>query len=68
MDQAQLIKQIDATVGKVKALELVKINCVKAFAAESLFNLPHRYNWIVEELANQLQFSMRWRRGYTAKR
>ncbi|MFD2146446.1 hypothetical protein [Mucilaginibacter antarcticus] len=32
---------------------------VKAFAAEALFNLRHRYDWITEELANQLQFLMR---------
>jgi hypothetical protein len=32
---------------------------VKAFAAEALFNLRHRYDWIAEELANQLQFLMR---------
>ena len=36
----------------------VKI-AVKAFAAEALFNLRHRYDWIAEELANQLQFMMR---------
>jgi hypothetical protein len=36
----------------------VKI-AVKAFAAEALFNLRHRYDWISEELANQLQFMMR---------
>lgn len=32
---------------------------VKAFAAEALFNLRHRYPWISEELGNQLQFLMR---------
>lgn len=32
---------------------------VKAFAAEALFNLRHRYDWIAEELANQLQYLMR---------
>jgi hypothetical protein len=32
---------------------------VKAFAAEALFNLRHRYDWITEELANQLQFLIR---------
>jgi len=32
---------------------------VKAFAAEALFNLRHRYDWITDELANQLQFLMR---------
>lgn len=32
---------------------------VKAFAAEALFNLRHRYDWVAEELANQLQFLMR---------
>jgi len=31
---------------------------VKAFAAEALFSLRHRYNWVTEELANQLQFLM----------
>lgn len=31
---------------------------VKVFAAESLFNLSHRYDWISEELANQLEFMM----------
>ncbi|NNU33071.1 hypothetical protein HK413_00640 [Mucilaginibacter sp. S1162] len=36
----------------------VKI-AVKAFAAEALFNLRHRYDWITGELANQLQFMMR---------
>jgi hypothetical protein len=36
----------------------VKI-AVKAFAAEALFNLRHRYNWIAEELANQLHYLMR---------
>ncbi|MDB5032387.1 hypothetical protein [Mucilaginibacter sp.] len=32
---------------------------VKAFAAEALFNLRHRYTWITEELANQLKYLMR---------
>ncbi|MES2810115.1 MAG: hypothetical protein V4619_15895 [Bacteroidota bacterium] len=32
---------------------------VKAFAAEALFNLRQRYDWIAEELANQLHFLMR---------
>jgi hypothetical protein len=32
---------------------------VKAFSAETLFNLRHRYTWISEELANQLAFLMR---------
>jgi hypothetical protein len=36
----------------------VKI-AVKVFASEALFNLRHRYPWIAEELANQLQFLMR---------
>ena len=36
----------------------VKI-AVKVFASEALFNLRHRYPWITEELANQLQFLMR---------
>jgi hypothetical protein len=31
---------------------------VKVFSAEALFNLRHRYPWIAEELANQLQFLM----------
>lgn len=32
---------------------------VKVFAAQALFNMRHRYPWIAEELANQLQFLMR---------
>jgi hypothetical protein len=32
---------------------------VKVFAADTLFNLSTRYNWIAEELANQIQFMMR---------
>ncbi|PAW94011.1 hypothetical protein CKK33_11110 [Mucilaginibacter sp. MD40] len=32
---------------------------VKATAAEVLFNLTPRYDWIKEELANQMQFLMR---------
>lgn len=36
----------------------VKI-AVKCFAAEALFNLRHRYEWINEELASQLHFLMR---------
>ncbi|HEY8930829.1 MAG TPA: hypothetical protein VIM55_16610 [Mucilaginibacter sp.] len=32
---------------------------VKVFAAEALFNLRHRYDWIAEELANQIKFMMR---------
>lgn len=36
----------------------VKI-AVKVFAAEALFNLRHRYNWIADELKDQLQFLMR---------
>jgi len=32
---------------------------VKVFASDALFNLSHRYDWIAEELANQLQFLMR---------
>jgi hypothetical protein len=32
---------------------------VKAFAAEALFNLRHRYDWITDELINQLHFLMR---------
>jgi hypothetical protein len=32
---------------------------VKVFAAEALFNLRDRYNWITEELANQVRFLMR---------
>jgi len=31
---------------------------VKAFAAEALFNLRHRYDWVAEELANQLHYLM----------
>ncbi len=36
----------------------VKI-AVKVFAAEALFNMRHRYNWIQEELANQIHYLMR---------
>ena len=36
----------------------VKI-AVKVFAATALFNLRHRYTWINDELAPQLQFLMR---------
>lgn len=36
----------------------VKI-AVKVFASEALFNLRHRYDWIAEELASQIQFLMR---------
>jgi hypothetical protein len=36
----------------------VKI-AVKVFAAEALFNLRDRYDWIKDELANQLQYLMR---------
>jgi hypothetical protein len=32
---------------------------VKVFAADTLFNLSIRYNWVAEELANQVQFMMR---------
>jgi hypothetical protein len=32
---------------------------VKVCAAQALFNLRHRYNWLAEELADQLQFLMR---------
>ncbi len=32
---------------------------VKVFAAEALFNLRGRYDWIADELKNQLQFLMR---------
>ena len=32
---------------------------VKIFAADALFNLSDRYDWIAEELANQMQFLMR---------
>ncbi|MDB5122250.1 MAG: hypothetical protein JWP94_379 [Mucilaginibacter sp.] len=32
---------------------------VKVFASEALFNLRHRYPWIAEELANQINFLMR---------
>ncbi|MBL4679058.1 MAG: hypothetical protein JKY70_23125 [Mucilaginibacter sp.] len=32
---------------------------VKAFAAEVVYNLSPRYDWIKEELVNQLQFMMR---------
>ncbi|HTH81622.1 MAG TPA: hypothetical protein VL490_01730 [Mucilaginibacter sp.] len=36
----------------------VKI-AVKVFAAEALFNLREQYDWIKEELVNQLQYLMR---------
>jgi len=32
---------------------------VKIFAADTLFNLSDRYDWIAEELANQMAFLMR---------
>lgn len=32
---------------------------VKRFSAETLFNLRHRYDWIVDELTAQVQFLMR---------
>ena len=32
---------------------------VKVFAAQALFNLRNRYNWLTEELVNQIQFLMR---------
>ena len=32
---------------------------VKVFAAEALFNMRGRYDWIAEELANQVRFLMR---------
>jgi hypothetical protein len=32
---------------------------VKVFASEALFNMRHRYPWIAEELANQINFLMR---------
>ena len=32
---------------------------VKVFAVQALFNIRHRYPWIAEELANQIQFLMR---------
>ena len=32
---------------------------VKVFAADVLFNLHNRYDWINEELANHVQFMMR---------
>jgi hypothetical protein len=32
---------------------------VKVFTADTLFNLSARYNWVAEELANQVQFMMR---------
>jgi hypothetical protein len=31
---------------------------VKVFAAQALFNLRNRYNWLTEELVNQIQFLM----------
>jgi hypothetical protein len=32
---------------------------VQVFAAGTLFNLRHRYDWITDELTNQLQFMLR---------
>ena len=32
---------------------------VKVFAAEALFNMRSRYDWIAEELSNQVRFLMR---------
>ncbi|TFF37313.1 hypothetical protein [Mucilaginibacter psychrotolerans] len=32
---------------------------VKIFAADTLFNLRHRYDWITDELANQVAFMLR---------
>lgn len=32
---------------------------VKVFTAEALFNMRNRYDWIAEELANQVRFLMR---------
>jgi len=32
---------------------------VKVFCSEALFNLRHRYPWIAQELANQLEFLMK---------
>jgi len=32
---------------------------VKVFAAEALFNMRNRYDWIAEELANQVRFLMK---------
>ena len=66
-DAPQIIKDKVATIDFEPVVEKlfdwmidpkVKI-AVKAFAAEALFNLRHRYEWIAEELVNQLQFLMR---------
>jgi hypothetical protein len=32
---------------------------VKVFASEALYNLRHRYDWIAEELVNQLHYMMK---------
>jgi hypothetical protein len=32
---------------------------VRAYSAEALFNLRHRYPWIAEELSKQLEFMTR---------
>ena len=32
---------------------------VKVFVAESLFNLRHRYPWVLEELGSQIEYLMR---------
>jgi hypothetical protein len=67
VDAPQIIKDKVATIDFEPVVEQlfdwmidpkVKI-AVKTFAAEALFNLRHRYDWIADELANQLQFMMR---------
>jgi hypothetical protein len=67
VDAPQIIKDQVATIDFEPVVEKlfdwmidpkVKI-AVKAFAADALFNLRHRHDWIAEELANQLQFLMR---------
>jgi hypothetical protein len=63
----QLIKDKVATIDFENVVEQlfdwmidpkIKI-AVKAFAAEALFNLRGRYDWITDELKNQLRYLMR---------
>ncbi|MGF7080509.1 hypothetical protein [Mucilaginibacter sp. UYCu711] len=66
-DAPQIIKDKVATLDFEPVVEQlfdwmidpkVKI-AVKVFAAEALFNLRRRYDWIQDELKNQLRFLMR---------
>jgi hypothetical protein len=40
-------------------IDPVILIAVKRFSAEALFNLRHRYDWITDELAEQVQYLMR---------